>query len=110
MAAHSTPTLQNHFAAHVGAKWHAQKFDQNAKIVCRGTRVGKYGEFGAWRRTKFDGELNIKEKIKRIMGWRGIGSRIQEIHSLIVYNHSRKILDCCSAFKNICLPYFIFNS
>jgi hypothetical protein len=80
MAAHSTPTLQNHFAAHVGAKWHAQKFDQNAKIVCRGTRVGKYGEFGAWRRTKFDGELNIKEKIKRIMGWRGIGSRIQGFH------------------------------
>jgi hypothetical protein len=36
MAAHSTPTLQNHFAAHVGAKWHAQKFDQNAKIVCPG--------------------------------------------------------------------------
>jgi hypothetical protein len=77
MAAHSTPTLQNHFAAHVGAKWHAQKFAQNAKIVCRGTRVWKYGEFGAWLRTKFDGELNIKEKIKRIMGWRGVGSRIQ---------------------------------
>ena len=82
MAAHSTPTLQNHFAAHVGAKRHAQKFDQNAKIVCRGTRVGKYGEFGAWLRTKFDGELNIKEKIKRIMGWRGVGSRIQDIDGL----------------------------
>jgi hypothetical protein len=45
--------------------------------VCRDTRVWKYGGIGAWLRTKFDGELNIKEKIKRIMGWRGVGSRIQ---------------------------------
>jgi hypothetical protein len=46
MAAHSTPTLQNHFAAHVGAKWHAQKFDQNAKIVCPGYTRGEI--WGIW--------------------------------------------------------------
>jgi len=51
--------------------------------VCRGTRVWKYGGFGAWLRTKFDGELDIKEKIKRIMGWRGVGSRIQVIAPLM---------------------------
>jgi hypothetical protein len=35
------------------------------------------GEFGAWLRTKFESELDINEKIKRIMGWWRVGSRIQ---------------------------------
>jgi hypothetical protein len=47
-------------------------------MVYRGTRVWKFVDFGAWRWTKFDAELNPNEKIKRIMGWWADGSRIQE--------------------------------
>jgi len=46
-------------------------------MVYPGTRVWISEDFGAWRWTKFDAELNINEKIKRIMGEQVIGSRIQ---------------------------------
>jgi hypothetical protein len=42
-----------------------------------GTRVWKSEDFWAWRRTKFDTELNINEKFKRILDVQGICSRIQ---------------------------------
>jgi hypothetical protein len=48
-------------------------------MVYGGTRILWFEEFGAWQRTKFKAKLNINEKIKKIMGGWGIGSRIQVI-------------------------------
>lgn len=58
-------------------RWHVQKLATHAKMVYRGTRMQWLEDFGAWRRTKFEMKLNTYEKIKSILSWQGIGSRIQ---------------------------------
>ena len=51
--------------------------DGKAKTVYRGARMGWFEGFEAWRRAKFETELDINEKISQILGGQGIGSRIQ---------------------------------
>jgi hypothetical protein len=36
-----------------------------------------FEEFGAWRRTKFETKLDITEKIRKVLDWLVVGSRIQ---------------------------------
>jgi hypothetical protein len=37
-----------------------------------------FEEFGAWRRTKFETKLDITEKIRKVLDWLVVGSRIQD--------------------------------
>ena len=53
------------------------EISHDAKTVYRGARMGWFEGFEAWRRTKFETELDINEKISQILGGQGIGSRIQ---------------------------------
>jgi len=52
-----------------------RKVDRTASFVScrlgRGTSIWKYGEFGAWRWTKFEAKFNINQKIRKMMGLRG---------------------------------------
>ena len=46
-------------------------------MVYESTRIGQFEGFEGWRRTKSKTKFDINEKIKRILGEQGIGSRIQ---------------------------------
>ena len=63
-------------------------------MVYEGTRMGWLEGFEAWRRAKFETELDIREKIKRISGGRVIGSRIQVIDLTINRVNKRYVTRC----------------